>query len=78
MRVSVGERHTNDIHAQYALILFPALLMGRLFDLGYFRGPYLISSIILVVATFLVAECTEYWQFLLCQGFAIGVCIPRT
>jgi len=28
---------------------------------------------LLVVATFLIAQCTHYWQFLLCQGFAIGV-----
>ena len=30
------------------------------------------SSALLVIATFLVAECTQYWQFLLCQGLAVG------
>ncbi|KAF8920290.1 MFS general substrate transporter [Mucidula mucida] len=58
---------------QYSLILLPGLLTGRLFDLGYFRLPYFIASIVLIAATFLVAECKEYWQFLLCQGFAIGI-----
>jgi MFS family permease len=44
-----------------------------LFDLGYFKIPYAIASALLIVATFLVAECKEYWQFLLCQGFATGI-----
>ncbi|KAF8981552.1 major facilitator superfamily domain-containing protein [Cyathus striatus] len=58
---------------QYSLILFPALIFGRLFDLGYFRMVLLASSTILVISMFLVAECTKYWHFLLCQGFAIGL-----
>ena len=32
----------------------------------------LASSALLVCATFLVAECKVYWQFL-CQGIAVGV-----
>lgn len=28
---------------------------------------------LLIVATFLTAECTQYWQFLVCQGIAVGV-----
>ncbi|KAF8584118.1 MFS general substrate transporter [Ramaria rubella] len=59
---------------QYALTFFPGLFTGRLFDLGHFRIPMLIFSVILVVSTLLVAECKSYWQFLLCQGFAIGLC----
>lgn len=51
----------------------PGLITGRLFDLGYFRMPLFIASCILVISTFLIAECTQYWQFLLCQGFAVGV-----
>ena len=54
-------------------MFFPAILIGRLFDLGYFRSIFVPCSIVLVVATFLVAECHVYWQFLLCQGFAVGV-----
>lgn len=50
-------------------------ITGRLFDIGIFKLPYLIASAVLVTACFLVAECKEYWHFLLCQGFAIGVCI---
>ncbi|KAK2464720.1 hypothetical protein APHAL10511_003296 [Amanita phalloides] len=58
---------------QYALGFLPALLVGRMFDLGYFRSIFLPSSVLLIMATFLVAECTVYWQFLLCQGFALGL-----
>jgi len=58
---------------QYALIFLPGILVGRLFDLGYFRSVLMSSSALLVFSTFLVAECKEYWQFLLCQGFAAGV-----
>lgn len=58
---------------QYALVFLPALVTGRMFDLGYFKGPYLAASILLVTATFLIAQCKEYWQFLLCQGIAVGL-----
>lgn len=61
---------------QYALIFFPGLVVGRLFDLGYFRYVFMFSSALLITTTFLAAECTEYWQFLLCQGIASGVCRP--
>lgn len=58
---------------QYSLVFIPGLVTGRLFDMGLFRIPLALASAFLVVATFLVAECKEYWQFLLCQGFAVGV-----
>jgi hypothetical protein len=49
------------------------LLVGRLFDLGYFRIPQITASVVLVGGTFLTAECKEYWQFLICQGVGVGV-----
>ncbi|KAK0467810.1 major facilitator superfamily domain-containing protein [Desarmillaria tabescens] len=58
---------------QYALIFFPGLIVGHLFDIGYFRIPFILATILLVVSTFLIAECSQYWHFLLCQGFAIGL-----
>ncbi len=45
-----------------------------MFDLGYFKVPFLVGSVVLIVATFLTAHCHEYWHFLLCQGVTIGVC----
>ncbi|KAJ3479495.1 hypothetical protein NLI96_g9017 [Meripilus lineatus] len=58
---------------EYALIFIPGLVAGRIFDMGLFRIPLLLASIAVVAATFLIAECKEYWQFLLCQGFAVGL-----
>ncbi|KAF9461812.1 MFS general substrate transporter [Collybia nuda] len=58
---------------QYSLIFLPAVFVGRLFDLGHFRSIFLTSSAVLIASTFLIAQCTEYWQFLLCQGFAAGL-----
>ncbi|CAE6441775.1 unnamed protein product [Rhizoctonia solani] len=58
---------------QYALVFFPGLIVGRLFDLGYFRIPQIAASIVLVGGTFLTAECKEYWQFLICQGVGVGL-----
>ncbi|KAL0576987.1 hypothetical protein V5O48_004997 [Marasmius crinis-equi] len=58
---------------QYSLVFLPALPIGRLFDLGYFRIPFLISSAAIVVGAFLTGECTKYWQFMLCQGILQGI-----
>ncbi|KAH8106911.1 MFS general substrate transporter [Cristinia sonorae] len=57
---------------EYALILAPGLLTGRMFDRGYVRLPISIASATLVASTFLTAECKKYWQFLLCQGILAG------
>lgn len=57
---------------QYSLILLLGIVTGRMFGLGHFKVRYFIASVVLVVVT-LVAECKEYWQFLLRQGFASGV-----
>ncbi|TCD70279.1 hypothetical protein EIP91_004180 [Steccherinum ochraceum] len=59
--------------AQYALIFVPGLLTGRLYDKGHVKLPLAVASALLVTSTFLTAECTEYWQFLLCQGILAGL-----
>jgi nitrate/nitrite transporter NarK len=46
--------------------------MGRLFDLGYFKIPCFAASCVFVACTFLIAECTQYWQFFLAQGLGMG------
>ncbi|KAJ1300085.1 hypothetical protein OPQ81_002567 [Rhizoctonia solani] len=58
---------------QLALAFFPGLMVGRLFELGYFRIPQVIASTVLVSGTFLIGECTEFWHFLVFQGIGIGV-----
>ncbi|KAG1734341.1 MFS general substrate transporter [Suillus lakei] len=73
-------RHTSPSNiawigsAQYALVYFPALVTGRMFDLGYFKIPCFAASCVIVASTFLTAECTQFWQFFLVQGLSIGVC----
>lgn len=80
--INTGESDSHPLAAticltafQYSLVFLPGLITGRLFDVGIFKLPFFLASVAVVVATFLVAECTVYWQFLLCQGFAIGVSI---
>ncbi|KAM5543470.1 hypothetical protein V8D89_002721 [Ganoderma adspersum] len=58
---------------QYALVFMPGLAFGRLFDMGYLRLPVSAASVLLIACTFLTAECTEFWHFILCQGFGIGI-----
>jgi len=54
-------------------VFLPGLLVGRLFDLGYFRSIFLTCSATIVIASLLIAECKEYWHFVLCQGILVGV-----
>ena len=68
---SGGIRYTDN--PKYALVLKPGLVFGRLFDMGYLRLPVAAASGLLILCTFLTAQCTEFWHFLLCQGFGIGV-----
>ncbi|KAG2106781.1 MFS general substrate transporter [Suillus discolor] len=44
----------------------------RMFDLGYFKIPFFAASCVLVVCTFLTAECTQFWQLFLTQGVGLG------
>ncbi|KAF8322349.1 MFS general substrate transporter [Cantharellus anzutake] len=57
---------------QYALVLMPGSISGRLFDIGYFRETMIPATCLLVLSTFLVGECKRYWQFMLCQGISVG------
>ncbi|KAG1831881.1 major facilitator superfamily domain-containing protein [Suillus variegatus] len=43
-----------------------------MFDLGYFKIPFFAASCVLVVCTFLTAECTQFWQLFLTQGVGLG------
>ena len=54
-------------------MFIPGLFIGRLFDLGYLKLPYFITSCLLLTCVFLTAECTQYWQFFLAQGLGGGV-----
>jgi MCP family monocarboxylic acid transporter-like MFS transporter 10 len=75
--VLMPTRSASDIawigSLQYSLCFMPGILTGRMFDLGYFKIPYLLCTVVLVTSVILVAECKEYWQFVLCQGLAFGL-----
>ncbi|KAF8217286.1 major facilitator superfamily domain-containing protein [Mycena galopus ATCC 62051] len=58
---------------QHGMTTVPALLAGRLFDIGYYRIPFAAGSILIVLKSFLVPHCKVYWHFLLCQGFGVGI-----
>ncbi|KAJ7184639.1 MFS general substrate transporter [Mycena filopes] len=57
---------------QLSLTFGIAILMGRLFDTGWFALPAACASAALIALTVLTGQCTQFWHFLLCQGFAIG------
>lgn len=59
---------------QYALVYLPAVVTGRIFDLGYFKIPCFAASTGIVASAFLTAECTQFWQFFLVQGLILGFC----
>ncbi|KAI9460695.1 MFS general substrate transporter [Boletus coccyginus] len=75
--VMLPDNSSSDIawigSVQYALVFLPGLVTGRLFDIGYLKIPYFFASCLLIVCTFLIAECKVYWQFFLAQGLGIGL-----
>ncbi|KAJ3760384.1 MFS general substrate transporter [Lentinula raphanica] len=58
---------------QQSFLYIPTLIFSRLLDMGYFRTMLTAASVVFIVATFLIAQCHVYWQFLLCQGLLTGV-----
>jgi len=62
-----------DRFSKYSLVFIPGVITGRMFDLGYFKLPFFFASCLLVGATLLTAQCSHYWQFLVCQGLAVGL-----
>ncbi|KAI0683453.1 MFS general substrate transporter [Cytidiella melzeri] len=58
---------------QYSLAFMPGLPVGALIARGHLRVPAAIGSAGVIIGTFLIAECTEYWQILLCQGICVGL-----
>ncbi|TBU48849.1 MFS general substrate transporter [Dichomitus squalens] len=75
--VKLPQRSSSDIawigSIQNGVIYVVGLPLGRLFDMGYLKLPMLLASALFIACLFLTAECTEYWQFLLCQGFGMGI-----
>ncbi|KAK7438425.1 hypothetical protein VKT23_018038 [Stygiomarasmius scandens] len=60
---------------QTAMAYFMLLLSGPICDRGHFRAALIVGCIGIVLSTFLVAECHNYWHFILCQGVLSGISI---
>lgn len=58
---------------QTGFLLLGGTLSGRLFDLGYFYHLIIFSTCITFFSFMMVAQCTEFYQLLLAQGFGIGL-----
>lgn len=58
---------------QLGCVFFGGVITGRPFDDGYFYHLLAAGSILIVVCFMLLAECTQYYQVLLCQGIGMGL-----
>lgn len=58
---------------QAFLILATLVATGPLFDRGYARTLTNVGSVLVVFGMMMTSLASEYWQFLLAQGFCIGL-----
>ncbi|CDO53418.1 similar to Saccharomyces cerevisiae YOL119C MCH4 Protein with similarity to mammalian monocarboxylate permeases [Geotrichum candidum] len=58
---------------QSAFLLLGGTLSGRLFDIGYFYHLITFSTVLTFFSFMMVAQCSEFYQLLLAQGFGIGL-----
>lgn len=58
---------------QVFLLRFVAVITGPLFDIGYFRTLIGSGSFLVVFGTMMTSLGTQYWHFLLAQGFCVGL-----
>lgn len=71
------DRSPSDISwigsIQAALLLFTGVISGPLYDAGHFRLLVRVGLLMIVFGMFMTSLCTEYYQFLLAQGFCVGL-----
>ncbi|SPC61359.1 related to Monocarboxylate transporter [Ustilago sp. UG-2017b] len=58
---------------QYFLMFAPAVVAGRLFDLGLFRPLFAVGCVLLVFSQMMLSLCTDYYQLFLAQGLGLGL-----
>ncbi|KAJ1017864.1 hypothetical protein NDA16_005180 [Ustilago loliicola] len=58
---------------QYFLMFAPAIVAGRLFDLGFFRPLFGAGCVLLVFSQMMLSLCTDYYQLFLAQGVGLGL-----
>lgn len=57
---------------QAFLLVFLGVLVGPIFDKGFFHTLNLIGNILVVFGLCMTSLCTEYWQLILAQGIVTG------
>ncbi|KAJ3716247.1 major facilitator superfamily domain-containing protein [Lentinula guzmanii] len=57
---------------QQSCLYIPTLIFAQFLDIKYFHTMLATASLVFIVATFLIAQCNAYWQFLLLQGILTG------
>ncbi|KAM5376739.1 hypothetical protein ACJZ2D_005362 [Fusarium nematophilum] len=58
---------------QTFLMVFSGFIVGPIYDAGYFRHLLGAGSFLIVVGTVLQSLSRRYWQYLLTQGFMVGI-----
>ncbi|CAG8952989.1 hypothetical protein HYFRA_00003179 [Hymenoscyphus fraxineus] len=56
----------------FLLLLVGGIITGPIYDAGYMRGLVMVGSFCCVLGMFMTSLCTEYWHFILAQGFLVG------
>ncbi|WYZ44416.1 hypothetical protein EsH8_VII_000852 [Colletotrichum jinshuiense] len=58
---------------QSSLLLFVGVLIGPLYDAGYFRSLTLTGIVLIFLGMTMTSIATQYWQVLLAQAFCVGL-----
>jgi MFS family permease len=58
---------------QVFLLRFVGVITGPLYDIGYFRTLIATGTFLVVFGTMMTSLGTQYWHFLLAQGFCVGL-----
>lgn len=58
---------------QASLLLLIGVVSGPLFDAGHFRKMLMVGLFMVVFGMFMTSLGSQYWHFLLAQGFCVGI-----
>ena len=74
---TLSHRSQSDIawigSLQSGLLLIVCLFVGPVYDAGYTTLLLYVGTIVIVLGLLIASLCSEYWQLLLAQGFAVGI-----
>ena len=74
---TLSDRSQSDIawigSLQSGLLLIVCLFVGPVYDAGYTTLLLYVGTTVTVLGMMMASLCSEYWQLLLAQGFAVGI-----